>query len=64
MTVEVSDQEVLAGNNISSWTGDHSCDILAKNVAAFCLCPKNLPATEFKVRDGFFGREDFKTAQY
>lgn len=27
--------------NINKWPGDHSCDILAKIVAAFCPCPKN-----------------------
>ena len=36
-------QEV-SENNI----GDHSCDILATNVAAFCLCPKNLPEAKLK----------------
>ena len=28
--------------------GDSSCDILAKSVTAFCLCPKNLPETKLK----------------
>ena len=36
-------QEVSEGKNICQWPGDHSCDILANNVAAFCMsrsCPK------------------------
>lgn len=41
-------QEV-SENNIR----DHSCDILATNVAAFCLCPKNLP--EAKLKSFFLG---------
>lgn len=28
-------QEASKGNNISNWDRDHSCEILAKNVAAF-----------------------------
>jgi hypothetical protein len=35
-------QEVSEGNFISNVVKDHSCDILAKNVTAFCSCPKNL----------------------
>jgi hypothetical protein len=27
---------------------DHSCDILVKNVAAFCPCLKSLPETKVK----------------
>ena len=27
---------------------DHSCDILVKNVAAFCPCMKSLPETKVK----------------
>lgn len=31
-------QQVSEANNISSGAGDTSCDILAKDVAAFCSC--------------------------
>lgn len=34
--------EVSEGNNVSNWVRGH-CDILAKNMVAFCPCPKNLP---------------------
>jgi len=30
-------QDVSEEKNISRWSKDHSCDILVKNVAAFCL---------------------------
>ena len=40
-------QEVSEGNNISTWTRD-PYNILAKNVDAFFLCPKNLPKANFK----------------
>ena len=30
------------------WPGDHSCDILMKNVAAFCPCLKSWPETNVK----------------
>jgi hypothetical protein len=33
-------QEVSEGKNIKMWPRDHSCNILAKNVAAFRPCPK------------------------
>ena len=33
-------QEVSEEKNISKEPADHSCDILARKVAAFCLCPK------------------------
>ena len=32
----------------SMWTGDSSCDILVKKVAAFLLCPKSLPEAKVK----------------
>lgn len=38
-------QEVSKGKNISSWHREHSCDILAKNVAT---CLKNLPEAKLK----------------
>lgn len=41
-------QEVSEENNNSNWVGAHSCAILAKNVAAFCPCPKNLPKAKLK----------------
>lgn len=34
-------QEVSEGNNTSNGTRNH-CDVLAKNVAGFCPCLKNL----------------------
>lgn len=35
----------------------HSCEILAKKLAAFCLCHKNLPeATLKKLWSNFFGK--------
>lgn len=40
-------QQVLEGKN-RKWPRDHSCDILAKNMAAFCLCPKYLTEAKFK----------------
>jgi hypothetical protein len=33
-------QEILGEKHISMWPSEHYCDILAKNVAAFSLCPK------------------------
>lgn len=33
-------QDVAEAKTISMWPRDHSCDILAKKVAAFCSCPK------------------------
>jgi hypothetical protein len=36
------------GGNISNWAGDHSCDVLAKDAAAFCSRPKNLPEAKLK----------------
>lgn len=34
--------EVSEGESINNWSRDDSCDILANNMAAFCLCSKNL----------------------
>lgn len=56
-------QEVSEGKNISKWPRDHSCNILSKNMAAFCHCPKNVP--EAKLKNFWingFGRGDFKIA--
>jgi hypothetical protein len=36
-------QEVSEGKNFSMLSRYCSCDILVKNVAAFCTCSKNLP---------------------
>jgi hypothetical protein len=36
------------GKNISNWPRDNFYDILVKNVAAFCPCPKNLPEAKLK----------------
>lgn len=35
------DQEVREQKNVSMWPKDWSCEILLKNMTAFCLCPKN-----------------------
>ena len=40
--------EVSQEKNISMWLRDCSCDILAKNVAAFCPCLKSLPEAKVK----------------
>lgn len=57
-------QEVSGGNNISKWSSSHSCDSPAKNLAAFCPCPKNLPDTKLKSNRllFFLSRGYFKTA--
>lgn len=39
LNYEGQNQEVSKGNNNNSWSRDKS---LAKNVATFCLCPKNM----------------------
>lgn len=39
-------QDVSDGNHIRNENRDYSCVILAKNVAAFCSCPKNLLETK------------------
>lgn len=41
-------QEVSERCNTSNWARDQSCDILAKNMADFCSCPKNLPEVKLK----------------
>jgi hypothetical protein len=41
-------QEVLEENTISMWPIDYFCDILVKNVAAFCPCLKSLPEAKMK----------------
>lgn len=41
-------QEVSGEMNFSMRPIDCSCDILVKNVAAFCPCPKNLPEAKLK----------------
>lgn len=37
-------KEISEGGNINinNWPRNYSCDIFAKNVAAFCPCPENL----------------------
>lgn len=42
------DQEVSENKNISNCDSDTSYDSLAKNVPAFCACPKNLLETNLK----------------
>ena len=41
-------QEASRGKNISVWPRDHSWDILAKDEAAFCPCPRSLSETKLK----------------
>ena len=41
-------QEVSEMKTFSMWPRDCSCDILVKNVAAFCHCPKCLPEAKVK----------------
>lgn len=36
------------------------CDTVAKNVKAFCLCPKNLPTVNLKVMDLFLWQRRFQ----
>ena len=40
--------EVSEEKNFSMWLRDCFCDILVKNVAAFCHCPKNLLENKVK----------------
>ena len=41
-------QEVSEKKNFSMLPRNHSCDILAKNIAYFCHCPKSLPKAKVK----------------
>lgn len=41
-------QEVSVGKNFSMWPRDCFCDILVKNVAAFCPCLNSLPEAKVK----------------
>ena len=41
-------QEVSVEKNFSMWPRDCSCDILVKNVTAFCPCLKCLPEAKVK----------------
>lgn len=42
-------QEVSEKININTWLGERCCDILAKNMAVLCPCPKkNLPEVKLK----------------
>ena len=41
-------QEISEEKNFSMWPRDCSCDILVKNVAAFCPCLKSLPEAKVK----------------
>lgn len=40
--------DVSEGNNTSNQARNYAYDTLAKNVAAFCPCPKNLPEAKLK----------------
>ena len=37
----VLSQEVSEKRNFIMLPGDHSCNVLTKNVASFCLCPED-----------------------
>jgi len=41
-------QEVSEEKNFSMLPRNHSCDILVKNVFAFCPCSKSLPEAKVK----------------
>ena len=41
-------QDVSEGQNFSMWPRDCSCNILVKNVAAFCRCLKSQPESKVK----------------
>ena len=43
LALEVSDEKYF-----NMWPRDCSCDILVKNVAAFCPCLKSLPEAKVK----------------
>lgn len=50
-------QEVSEEHNISNEAKNQSCNILAKNVASFCPCSKNLLVAKLKkIWTYFFGR--------
>lgn len=42
-------QEIVEVSNISNWSREHSCDILAKNADAFLSSPKNLLEANLRV---------------
>jgi hypothetical protein len=42
-------QVVSGGTILATRLATRQCDILAKNVAAFCPCPKSLPEAKLKV---------------
>lgn len=46
--MQAQSTEVSGGNSSSNWARDYSCDVLANNVTAFCLCPKNLSGVKLK----------------
>lgn len=39
---------------------DHSCDIFAKNLALFCLCPEHMTEVGLDKELPFLGRGNFK----
>lgn len=43
-----SPTQEVSGENISSWAGDFSWDILARAVAGLCICPKTFPETKLE----------------
>lgn len=49
---------------ISNWLKTYSCFLLAKNVAAFYPCPKNLPKPEVKSNKTNFFDRDFRKAYF
>lgn len=36
------------GTSVRNWAADCSCDVFAKDVAAFCPYPKNVPEAKLK----------------
>lgn len=55
------DQAISKDDNISSWTRDPACEILAKNVAAFGLYPKNMSESKLKNFDLTSSTEEVST---
>ena len=43
-----SNQAVSESKNISEWAKDNCCNILSKNMADLCSCPKNFPEAKLK----------------
>lgn len=61
---EVTAQEIAEEKNITSWPGVHFFDILTKNVAVFCPCPKSVLEAKLKSFALRLLAEIFKMAQW